>query len=93
MCTFAFGINAFALDGNYNVTSYTKDELRHHLQPLKDNGVMTVAPAIFALLDIHAATGNIVPSLYASMARDMGLGIVTWTFEQSEVSLAKGGGF
>ena len=35
----ALGVNAFALDGNYNVSSYTKDELRKHLQPLVDNGV------------------------------------------------------
>jgi glycerophosphoryl diester phosphodiesterase len=89
----ALGVNAFALDGNYNVSSYTKDELRKHLQPLVDNGVTTVAPAIFALLDIHATSGNIVPSLYATVARDMGLGIVTWTFERSEVPLANGGGF
>lgn len=35
-----------------------------------------------------------MPSLYATVAQDiMGLGIVTWTFEQSEESLAKCGGF
>ena len=90
----AFGANAFALDGDYGrMASYSEGQLRMHLQPLVDNGVGMVAPTMFALLDVDGHTGNIVPSAYATVARDMGLDIVAWMFERSEVPLSRGGGF
>jgi glycerophosphoryl diester phosphodiesterase len=89
-----FGANAFALDEDYGRTaSYGEDQLCMHLQPLMDNGVGTVVPTMFVLLDVDGCTGNIMPSAYATDARDMGLDIMAWVFERSEVPLSRGGGF
>eukprot|EP00985_Skeletonema_marinoi_P033292 scaffold40957_cov285-Skeletonema_marinoi.AAC.1 len=35
---------------------------------------------------------NLVPTLYAKVARELGLGIVAWTLERSD-ALSKGGGW
>jgi glycerophosphoryl diester phosphodiesterase len=51
---------------------------------LKGAGVEIVAPPMFALLALDAR-GNIVASEYARLARAAGLGIITWTFERSDL--------
>lgn len=85
-----FGANAFALDKNLSTISYSKRQLRRYFQPLVDHGVGAIAPTLSMLLmNKH---GNIVPSPYAEVARELGLGIIAWTFERSE-SLAMGGGW
>ena len=87
-----FGSNSFALDKNYADTSnMNKAQLMKYLQPLVDHGVPAVAPTMFMLLTVDSS-GNIVPSLYAKVANELGLDIIAWTFERSE-SLSKGGGW
>lgn len=86
-----FSANAFALDKNMTTELYTRRQLRDYFRPLIANNVPAIAPAIFMLLDVDV-DGNIVPSLYAKVAREMGLDIIAWTLERSD-ALALGGGW
>ncbi|HEX4338316.1 MAG TPA: glycerophosphodiester phosphodiesterase family protein [Polyangiaceae bacterium] len=61
------------------------------LPGLAARGIHTVAPPMWALVDLDA-TGRIVPSLYAKTAKASGLDLVTWTLERSG-SLEHGGGY
>ena len=51
---------------------------------LKRRGVGIVAPPMFALLELDAS-GEIVPSEYAKLAKAAGLEIITWTFERTDL--------
>ena len=75
--------NSFALDKNMATAWYTKQQLRGHFAALVENGIPAVAPAIFMLLEVDKH-GNIVPSQYAKVAREMGLEIIAWTLERSD---------
>ena len=87
-----FGMNTFALDKNYmDIVDMNKVELRNYLRPLVDHGVPAVAPTMFMLLDVNEK-GNVVPSLYAQVARELGLDIIAWTLERGQ-SLSNGGGW
>jgi len=55
------------------------------------NGIRIIAPPTFALVTTDSF-GNIVPSEYATLAKQAGLDIITWTVERSG-QLANGGGF
>ncbi|KAF2095899.1 glycerophosphoryl diester phosphodiesterase family protein [Rhizodiscina lignyota] len=51
------------------------------LPGLKDRGVKIMAPAIFALVNV-SDSGEIVPSPYAEAAKEVGLDIITWSWER-----------
>ena len=52
------------------------------LAQLKAAGLSIIAPPLWALLTTDSQ-GNIVPSTYATTAKDVGLNIITWTLERS----------
>jgi glycerophosphoryl diester phosphodiesterase len=58
----------------------TLDELKE----LKRQGVRIFAPPMPALLEVNAL-GEIVPSQYAMDIKSVGLDIITWTFERSDL--------
>ncbi|QCB48842.1 glycerophosphodiester phosphodiesterase [Hydrogenophaga sp. PAMC20947] len=62
------------------------------LQSYKRDGIHTVAPPIFALLD-GDASGKIVPSTYARNARAAGLDIIAWSLERSGILADGNNGF
>jgi len=55
------------------------------LQGLRQNGVRIFAPPIPALLAVDASTSTLVPSQYANDIKAAGLGIITWSFERSDL--------
>ncbi|MBC8024845.1 MAG: glycerophosphodiester phosphodiesterase [Steroidobacteraceae bacterium] len=55
------------------------------LQSLKTNGVRIFAPPIPALLAVDAANNKLIPSQYANDIKAAGLGIITWSFERSDL--------
>lgn len=86
-----FNFNTFALDKNWLALTYTKLQLQKYFKPLVDHGVTAIAPAISMLLEVDK-NNNLVPTLYAKVAKELGLDIVTWTLERSD-ALSKGGGW
>lgn len=88
-----FGKQAVYLDdidptANPAIPRLTLDELKE----LKRQGVNIFAPPIPALLQVNAA-GEILPSQYALDIKAVGLDIITWTFERSDLrrGASKGG--
>ena len=74
-----FGRNAVLLDAANNRAALpSADQLKNW----KAQGVRTVAPAIFALLELDAKQ-RLVPSRYARDAKAAGLDIITWSLERS----------
>jgi glycerophosphoryl diester phosphodiesterase len=63
----------------------------HDMADLKSRGVNYVAPPIFVLLTLE--DGAIVPSAYATAAKDAGLEIITWSLERSGPLNVDGGGW
>jgi glycerophosphoryl diester phosphodiesterase len=55
------------------------------LASLRANGVRIFAPPIPALLAVDAVQTRLVPSQYARDIRAAGLGIITWSFERSDL--------
>ena len=51
---------------------------------MKADGARIIAPPIWALLAVDAA-GKVVPSQYAVAIRAVGLDIIAWTFERSDL--------
>ena len=86
-----FNFNTFAIDKNWLALTYTKVQLQKYFKPLVDHGVTAIAPAISMLLEVDK-NNNLVPTLYAKVAKELGLDIVTWTLERSD-ALSKGGGW
>jgi glycerophosphoryl diester phosphodiesterase len=62
------------------------------LADYKSKGIRIWAPPTFALLELDSAN-NIVPSQAAKNARDLGLGIITWTLERSGILADGNNGF
>jgi glycerophosphoryl diester phosphodiesterase len=60
-----------------------------NMKSLADAGVNIIAPPIYALLTLDSS-GAIVPSDYATFAKQAGLDIITWSLERSG-PLAQGG--
>ena len=52
-------------------------------QALRARGLNIIAPPMPMLLTLNDA-GEIVPSLYARLAKSAGLEIITWTFEAGD---------
>jgi glycerophosphoryl diester phosphodiesterase len=63
--------------------SYSNAELWQYLQHLVDHGVTSISAAIFMLLEANGQ-GNVIPSPYATAARELGLDIIAWSFERSD---------
>ena len=70
---------------NPPVPRQTPDELRELYQA----GLRYFAPPMPLLLDVDAA-GEVVPSAYAKDIRRVGLRIITWTFERSDLRAGAG---
>lgn len=60
------------------------------LEKLHAQGVNIIAPPMWALLDLNR-DNKIVPSAYASNAKNAGLDIITWTLERSGLLKNNGG--
>jgi len=88
----SFGEQAILLDGRMNKDPDFEPSLAD-FERLAEAGVNIVAPPLFALVELNAS-GAIVPSRYAKLARAAGLDIVAWSFERSGrlVEDVKGGG-
>jgi len=86
----AFGRQAVFLDERVDQPG-GYDQAVAGMQAVADQGVQIIAPPTWALVTLDAS-GAIVPSTYATAARDAGLDIITWTLERSG-PLATGGGY
>ncbi|KFZ39113.1 glycerophosphodiester phosphodiesterase [Shewanella mangrovi] len=90
----AFGKQAIFLDEGENSANFDPmqpSSWKWSMAQLKQQGVTTIAPAIWMLLTLDA-NGEIVPSRYALEAKRAGLRIIAWSFERSG-PLANGGGW
>ncbi|GAM67963.1 glycerophosphoryl diester phosphodiesterase [Vibrio sp. JCM 19236] len=58
---------------------------------MADSGIKVVAPPLWMLVTLDKAN-NIVPSIYAKMAKAAGLDLIAWTLERSG-PLKDGGGW
>ncbi|MFD2176687.1 glycerophosphodiester phosphodiesterase family protein [Veronia pacifica] len=61
------------------------------MKALADSGVNIIAPPLYALVTQNNSK-EMVPSEYAKLAKNAGLGIITWTLERSG-PLVNGGGW
>jgi glycerophosphoryl diester phosphodiesterase len=80
----AFGNQAVYLDGRYEIPGFdpnAPEALSPTMDELAADGVKIIAPPMPVLLTLD--DGQIVPSAYATAARDAGLDIITWTLERS----------
>lgn len=85
----AFGRQAVYLDDANTVADLpTAAELLNY----KRQGINTVAPPIFALLDVDGR-GDIVPSAYARNAKAAGLDMIAWSLERSGILADGNNGF
>ncbi len=62
---------------------YDKMNRTEYFRMLKNRGVRIIAPPMPALLAVE--NGRIVPSQLAKHLKGMGFGIITWTFERSDL--------
>lgn len=90
----AFGEQAVFLDDRYDLDGFdhTRPETwSPTMQELAGQGVKIIAPPLYMLVALDEKTG-IVPSVYATAAKEAGLKIITWTLERSG-PLGSGGGW
>ena len=88
----AFGAQAVYLDERADLSDDGYENAVASLPRLAARGVNIVAPSTWQLLEVNNATGKIVPSSYATAAKDAGLDIITWSLERSG-PLENGGGY
>ncbi|KAK3059004.1 hypothetical protein LTR09_000570 [Extremus antarcticus] len=86
-----FGAQAIYLDERGDTSTKAYEKAVASLPRLAAKGVKIVAPDLWQLVAADNATGKIIPSTYATTARDVGLDIITWSFERSG-PLESGGG-
>jgi glycerophosphoryl diester phosphodiesterase len=80
-----FGKQAVFLDGiDPTANPPVRGQTLSELEALKAAGARIIAPPIWALLAVDAA-GKVVPSQYAVDIRAVGLDIIAWTFERSDL--------
>lgn len=87
-----FGKQAVYLDGSFgrdNWDPMNPQTWRHQMTDLKEKGVNYIAPPLWVLVTLE--DGAIVPSAYATEAREAGLNIIAWTLERSGPLNAGGG--
>lgn len=88
-----FGAQAIYLDGSFRIDGWNPNEpatWTHQMSELKAMGVNYIAPPVWVLLTLDG--GKIVPSAYATEARQAGLKMIAWSLERSG-SLQGGGGW
>jgi glycerophosphoryl diester phosphodiesterase len=88
-----FGRQAVYLDDSYAIDGFdpmNPSTFPDSMQSLADQGVNFIAPPIWVLITLE--NGKIVPSTYATQAKEAGLNIITWTLERSG-PLQNGGGW
>ncbi|MDD1791533.1 glycerophosphodiester phosphodiesterase [Enterovibrio sp. ZSDZ42] len=85
-----FAQQAVFLDGRMYKNKMWKPTLAD-MKEIKSSGVQYIAPPMFALVEVNQE-GQIVPSEYAKLAKEAGLGVITWTLERSG-QLGNGGGW
>lgn len=89
-----FGKQAVYLDGRYDLTDFdytTPSTWSPSMEAMVAQGVNIIAPPMYMLIALDDS-GKIVPSTYATMAKDAGLDIIAWTLERSGF-LSEGGGW
>ena len=86
----AFGAQAIFLDDSMDQDGGYQRAI-DQLPVLKQQGVSTVAPPIWVLLDLDD-NNNIIASRYARAAKAAGLQLITWSLERSG-PLNDGGGY
>ncbi|MHA7773395.1 glycerophosphodiester phosphodiesterase family protein [Roseibium sp. M-1] len=85
-----FGRQAVYLDGRRDLVPSDPSTFRPSMAELKAMGVNFLAPPLFALLALE--DGKVVPSAYATSAKDAGLELIAWSLERSG-PLSSGGGW
>lgn len=88
----AFGAQAVYLDERADLTDDGYDTAVASLPHLAARGVQIVAPSTWQLVTVDNSTGEIVPSSYATTAKEVGLDIITWSLDRSG-PLESGGGY
>ncbi len=76
-----FADQALWLDARGRIPGFQPSEAE--FQALRARGLNIIAPPMPMLLTLNDA-GEIVPSLYARLAKSVGLEIITWTFEAGD---------
>ena len=90
----SFGQQAVYLDGRDADPAFDHNNpatWSPSMAELAQSGVQIIAPPIWMLLAVNAA-GEIVPSVYATAAKQAGLQIITWSLER-DGPLSNGGGW
>ncbi len=88
-----FGKQAVFLDNSYNIEGFDHNDpstFPHDFKELHSKGVNYIAPPMWML--VTEQDGKIVPSVWATQAKDAGLKLITWTLERSG-PLQTGGGW
>lgn len=88
-----FGKQAVYLDGRDSNPAFSirdPNSWQPTMNALAAEGINIIAPPIWMLLEVE--NSRIAPSLYAQMAKDAGLDIITWSFER-DGPLHNGGGW
>jgi glycerophosphoryl diester phosphodiesterase len=88
-----FGAQAVYLDERADLSADGYDTAVASLPGLAERGVSIIAPSIWMLITADNATGQIIPSSYATTANEAGLEIITWSFERSGPLEVDGGGY
>ena len=89
----SFAMQAVYLDGRYDLAEFDHTNpatWTPSMEQLVADSVKVIAPPMWMLLQVDQH-GKIVPSVYAKRARDVGLKIITWTFERSGLLKDHGG--
>lgn len=89
----AYGEQAVYLDERADLSEDGYAEAVASLPGLAERGVKIMAPSIYQLVTADNATGEIVPSTYATTAKEAGLELITWSFERSGPLSIAGGGY
>ena len=87
-----FGKQAIYLDGRYEQKGFNPAEpqlLKPTMQELYAKGVRYIAPPMWVLLTT-GSNGELIPSAYATAAKDAKLNIITWSLER-DGPMNKGG--
>lgn len=88
-----FGAQAVYLDERADLSPHGYETAVASLAGLAERGVKIIAPSIWQLVTTDNATGQIIPSSYATTANGVGLEIITWSFERSGPLEIDGGGY
>lgn len=78
-------------DPNENLDLVGYNNQIQEMPNLKAQGVNYIAPPMYTLVELDS-NNNIVPSAYATAAKEAGINLITWTIERSGL-LKSGGGW